>query len=103
MLDVVIETEVDLALALAGRAVLAQALPHAALHEPYGVLDELHRGAEDGRGELLGGARRARSQVRRAEEVGVDARVRGVGVDTFLVHPEGIVVWEFHELPWRGF
>ena len=48
MLDAVTESKVDLALALAGRAVLAQALPHAALHEPYGVLDELHRGAEDG-------------------------------------------------------
>jgi hypothetical protein len=67
VVDAVIESNVDLALALAGLAVLAQALSHAALHEPYGVLDELHRGAEDGWGELMGGARRARSQVGGAE------------------------------------
>ena len=101
--DAAMEAEVDLALALAGRAVLATTLSLAAFHEPYGVLDELHRGAEDGRGELMGGARGARSQVGRAVQVHVDARIGGVGVDALLVLPEGVVVWKLKELPCRAF
>ena len=100
VVDAAVEPEVDLALALAGRAVLAPALAHAAAHEPYGVLDELHRRAEDGRGERrVGGARRARSEVRRAVEVGVDARVGRVRVDALLVRPERVVGGESDELP----
>ena len=102
VLDAAVEPEVDRALALAGRAVLALALARgaAAAHEPYGVLDELHRGAEDGRGELrVGGACGARTEVRRAVEVHVDARVGRVRVDALLVFPEGVVVWEAQELP----
>ena len=84
-----VEAAVDRALVLAGGAVLAEAggsAVVAALHEPYGVLDELHWRAED---LVLPGA----------VEVGVGARVRGVRFVACEVDPERVALWETDELP----
>ena len=97
-----IQSKVDFLLALARPAVLAQALARAAFHEPYGMFDEFHWGAEDGRGELLLEWGAGGSEVGRAVEVGVNAGVGWVGGDSGFMDPEGVVVWELHELPWWG-
>ena len=71
-----VEPAIDVLL-VAGTAVLAQTLPHAALHEPYRVLDELHGRAEGGRGRVeveVG----AGTEGGRAVEVGVYTWVGGV-------------------------
>lgn len=62
--DTMIQTTVYVVLVLAGDAVFAVALARTAFHEPYGVGDELHWGAEDRCTRL--GARRTGSQGRRA-------------------------------------
>lgn len=95
-----IKSQVDFLLALVRRAVLAQALAHAAFHEPYGMLDELRRGAEDGWSELLGLEAGGGSEVGCAVEIGVDPWVGRVGFDAFFVDPEGVVLGELQELPW---
>ena len=83
-----VEPTVDRALALPWRAVLAETGRDAALHEPYGVLDELHRRAED---LVFSGA----------VEVSVRARVRGVRAVARQVDPERVALWEIDELPWQ--
>jgi hypothetical protein len=94
-----IQPSVDVDLVLAGYAVFALALAGGATpHEPYGVRNEFHGGTEYRRGRL--GARRVGSQVRRAIQIGVGARVEAVGYDAFLMDPERVIIWEFHELPW---
>ena len=85
VLVAVVETAVDRALALAGRAVLAEARRDAAFHEPDGVLDKLHWRAED--------------PVRRTVEVRVCAWVGRVAVVARQMHPERVALWETDELP----
>lgn len=93
----VIQTTIYVVLVLVGRAVFAHALARTTVHEPYGVGDEFHWGAEDGG--VCSGARGARAQVGCAIEIGVDAWVEGVGLDACFVDPERVTTWEFPELP----
>jgi len=79
-----VEPVVDVELLLVERAILAEAVALFPTHEPYRVLDELHRGAED---------------VRRAVEIRVRPRVGRIRFDTLLVHPEGVAFRELQELP----
>ena len=71
----VVEPGVDVELILAKRAILAEATAFFTAHEPYRVLDELHRGAED---------------VARAVEIRVRPRVGRIRFDALLVQPEGV-------------
>jgi hypothetical protein len=66
-----VEPGVDVQLILAGQAILASARAHFSAHEPYRVLDELHRGAEDG--------------VRCTVEIRVRPRVGRIRFDALLV------------------
>ena len=92
-----VEAGVNVVLGMAGRAILAEALPLAALHEPDGVLDELHWRAEDGR--VAFRATVAWPQVGGAVEVGVCTRVGWVRGYARLVKPEGVTLREYRELP----
>jgi len=80
-----VESVVDVELVLARRAILAEAAALFTTHEPYRVLDKLHRGAED---------------VRRAVEIRVRPRVGRIRFDTRLVQPEGVAFRELQELPY---
>src|SRR5260221_8599027 len=81
-----VEPVVDVELILAGRAVFAEALALFPAHEPYRVLDELHRGAEDG-------------VLRRPVELRVYPGVGRVRFDALLVQPERVAFREFEEFP----
>lgn len=66
-----VEPGVDFQLILTGHAILANARGHLSAHEPYRVLDELHRGAEDG--------------VRCTVEIRIRPRVGRIRFDALLV------------------
>jgi hypothetical protein len=68
-------------LILGGRAILAEAFVQFPAHEPYCVLDELHRGVED--------------NVRCAGKIHVCPQVGQIRFDALLVLPEGVAFWEF--------
>lgn len=80
-IDTTIESSIDDPLVLAGEAVFAVAFARAAPHEPYGVGNELHWGAEEGKAKARLSARRAGTQVRCAVQIGVGAWVAAVGHD----------------------
>jgi len=85
--DAAIKSAVDGALALAGSTVFAETLlaGGTAFHEPYGVLDEFHRRAED--------------LVRGTVQIRVGTRVGGVLVVARQVYPERVALWETDKLP----
>ena len=99
VLRAVVEPAIDRLLALAWRAVFAEAPSLEAFHKPDSMLYKLHRRAEDGWSQI--GTVGSGPQVWSAEQVCVHARVGRVRVYALLVDPEGIAIWEAKELPWR--